>query len=75
MTTDTFTINNPNNNINLNIANNFFFCYSINLLRYLRNNNIENIAKGVNPKTNRIYWMFQRSNELDTYLNLYKQKG
>lgn len=62
-------------NINTNIKvynNNFFFCYSINLLRYLRNNGIENIAKGINPRTSKTYWMFQRSSLLDSYLNQWK---
>jgi len=58
------------NTPNINSNNNpYYFCYSINLLRFIRDNNIENIAKGINPKTNRTYWMFLRNNKLDTILN------
>lgn len=57
-------------NIQSNKSNNsYFFCYSINLLRFIRNNNIENVAKGINPKTNRTYWMFERNSKLDIILN------
>lgn len=54
---------------NVQNNNSYFFCYSINLLRFIRNNNIENVAKGINPKTNRTYWMFERNSKLDIILN------
>ena len=59
-------VNTPNNNLN---NNPYYFCSESYLFRLSKDNNIENIAKGINQKTNRTYWMFLRNNKLDTILN------
>jgi hypothetical protein len=35
-----------------------FYCYSINLLRELRKDDHDHIAKGTNSNTNKDYWVF-----------------
>lgn len=38
-----------------------FYCYSINLLRSLRESGHTHILKGTNPSTNKDFWVFIKS--------------
>lgn len=38
-----------------------FYCYSINLLRVLRENGQSHVLKGTNPNTNKDFWVFIKS--------------
>jgi hypothetical protein len=46
----------------------YFFCYSINLFRYIRNNGICYISKGTNPNTKRNYWLYEKNTNLSNIL-------
>lgn len=50
----------------------FFYCYSINLLRILRDNGHSHIQKGTNPSTNRDFWVFIRTPSFLETLTKYK---
>ena len=50
----------------------YFFCYSINLFRYIRDNGIRYISKGINPSTDRSFWLFERTEQLNKLLSEWK---
>lgn len=58
------TQNNDTNKSN----NPYFFCYSINLYRQLKNNNLYYITQGTNPSSNRDFWVFEKSDKLKQIL-------
>ena len=47
----------------------FFYCYSINLLRFLRTKGLNNVLKGLNANTNRNFWVFARTNDFEIALS------
>jgi hypothetical protein len=57
-------------NMSNQIQNNYFPCYSPNLYKYLKyNHNIPYIIKGINPNTNKTYWLFETTDQLQQILN------
>jgi hypothetical protein len=59
---------------NINVTNKYFFCYSINLFRHIRDSGIQYISKGINPSTGRSFWLFERTDELNDKLTEWKYK-
>jgi hypothetical protein len=55
-----------------NLQNKYFYCYSINLYRAIRQNNIPYVMKGIHPKTNKTYWVFERNQLLSDVLKNWK---
>jgi len=53
----------------MNLPNQYFFCYSINLFREMKNNNMRYISKGTNPSTSRDFWVFERTDKLKSILD------
>lgn len=51
-----------------------FYCYSIPLKEYLESNNILPINKEyeTNPNSGKKYWRFQKGEQLDYYLSIWK---
>lgn len=51
-----------------------FYCYSIPLKEYLETNGISPINKNykINPNSGKKYWEFQKGEELDYYLSIWK---
>lgn len=52
----------------------YYFCYSQNLMKFLKDNNEEWICIGVNDKTNRKYWLFEKSDSLKKLLGMFTEK-
>lgn len=52
----------------------YFFCYNINLADYLMNNEIQVVTKARAISTDNVFWMFERSDELDVAINEYKRQ-
>lgn len=52
----------------------YYFCYSQNLMKFLKDNNEEWICIGVNDKTNRKYWLFEKSDSLKKLLGIFTEK-
>lgn len=48
----------------MNNVNNYFYCYSIKLLQFLKINGFRYEYTNMNPKTNKSYWIFIRTPEL-----------
>jgi hypothetical protein len=45
--------------------NRFFYCYSEPMKNFLRSQGLWYITKAINPKTNTLFFMFDKSRELD----------
>lgn len=52
----------------------YYFCYSQNLMKFLKDNNEEWICIGVNDKTNRKYWLFEKTDSLKKLLGIFTEK-
>ena len=48
--------------------NNLYYCYSINQLRFIKDKGIRFLCKGLNDKTNKNYWVFEKNQELSNTL-------
>jgi len=51
----------------------FFKCYSINLLRFIKINNIRYLSKFVNKTTNKTAWVFELNDELSNILTTWTE--
>jgi hypothetical protein len=50
----------------------YFYCYDINLFKFLKQQKYLNyICTGLNENTLKKFWQFERTKELDIYLNEY----
>lgn len=54
------------------MKNKYFFCYSINLFRFIRSKGVKYISKGINPSTNKTFWLFEKTEELSQVLEQWK---
>lgn len=52
----------------------YFFCYNINLADYLMDNGIQVVTKARAISSDKVFWMFERSDELDVAINEYKRQ-
>lgn len=52
-----------------------FYCYSPRLKAFLNKKGIQHVAKGRNEKTNKIFWLFLRSDLLSEALDEWKEKS
>jgi len=50
--------------------NNLFYCYSPILKRALLHNEFKYLHVGINNKTNKKFWVFNNTPELDEYFHL-----
>ena len=48
-----------------------YVTYDLNLKRYLNKNGIDNLIYGKNPKSNNMFWVFKRDDELNKLLDEY----
>lgn len=57
----------------------FFFCYNYKLSAFLRYKGIHYITKSIAPKNNKMYTMYQKTDELqaaiDQYVTLNQSEG
>ena len=51
-----------------------YVTYDYNLKQYLRKFNIENILYGLHPKTNRMFWVYERNCNLQEKLDNWFKK-
>jgi hypothetical protein len=49
--------------------NKYFHCYSINLFRKIKASGLKYISKGVNPNTNKTFWVFEKDEKLKKILS------
>lgn len=57
-----------------NIKKDYFFCYSLEMSKYIRNvGNIDFITTAINPTTKKVFTLFRRSDELAKTIDEYKQ--
>jgi hypothetical protein len=53
----------------------YFFCYDSNLARFIRfKKDIDFITHAIHPKTHNEFWLFERSDELDSAITEYTSK-
>lgn len=52
----------------------FFYCYSVNLKKYLMNNGLRYDVVAVNPNSNKTFWRFERNEVLDDLLTQWSKK-
>jgi hypothetical protein len=59
--------------INLSDINSkLFYCYSTNLKRFLiEDNNLKYLSKGINDRTKRNFWIFERTIKLKECLDIW----
>lgn len=50
---------------------NLFYCYSLNLFHFLRDRNFYYLERGINERTNRVYWTFDRTENFNKVLTEY----
>lgn len=50
----------------------YFYCYSYPLKEFLRANKQESIVSGIHPSTNKKYWVFKGTIELNNLLTEWK---
>lgn len=51
----------------------FFKCYSINLLRFIKAHNVRYISKFINDRTNKTCWLFIIDDKLSEILKKYSE--
>lgn len=52
--------------------NSLYYCYSYPQKDYLITNGLYCVVKGIHPKTNKKYWVFERNDKLDNLLNKWR---
>lgn len=52
--------------------NRYFYCYSWPLKSFLKSNGLRFITAGVNMNTQKKYWVFEGTDELNKLLDLWK---
>lgn len=46
----------------------FYITYDINLKKHLSNNGVKDIIYGMNPNTNKLFWVYERNDTLNRLL-------
>ena len=54
--------------------NKYFYCYSWPLKEFLKNNGENSIVSGRHPGTNKKYWVFENTEQLNSLLTEWKLK-
>jgi len=55
------------------MENKYFYCYSVRMKDFLKSQGLAYITKALNPKTNRPYFMFEKSKELDLMISKWNE--
>jgi hypothetical protein len=53
----------------------FFYCYSPNLYRFLKDNKQRYICRGLNERTLKPFWQYRQTEELSELLTMYTEEG
>ena len=54
--------------------NRYFYCYSYNLKEFLRSSGLRFVAASVNMNTQKKYWVFEGTEELNRLLDVWRSK-
>ena len=54
--------------------NRYFYCYSYNLKEFLKSNGLRYVAASVNSNTQKKFWVFEGTNELNRLLSVWSSK-
>lgn len=54
--------------------NRYFYCYSYNLKEFLKSNGLRYISASVNSNTQKKFWVFEGTNELNRLLSVWSSK-
>lgn len=54
--------------------NNYYYCYSYPLKKFLIDNGEYCVVKGINPNTNKQYWVFERNEKLNVLLTEWQSR-
>lgn len=54
--------------------NKYYYCYSYPQKKYLMDNGEYVIVKGINPNSQKRYWVFERSDKLNNLLTEWKTR-
>lgn len=55
------------------MSNNLYYCYSCRLKDFLKSQGFRYETKGIHPKTNKPFFIFMKSKELDVSLNKWNE--
>lgn len=53
----------------------YYYCYSYPQKKFLIDNGLFSIVKGIHPKSKKRYWVFERNNKLNNLLTEWQLKG
>lgn len=53
--------------------NDLFYCYSCKMKDFIKSQGISYITKAIHPKTNRVFFIFNKSKELDVVITLWNE--
>lgn len=59
------------NKSNKEMANENFYCYSTRLYHFLSSVKFRYISIGINSNTNKKYWVYEKSKNLDSAISIY----
>lgn len=54
--------------------NRYFYCYSYNLKEFLRSSGLRFVAASVNYNTQKKYWVFEGTEQLNELLDLWRSR-
>ena len=52
---------------------NFFYCYSCKMKDFLKSQGLRFITKAIHPKTNRVFFIFEKCDELDKAITKWQE--
>lgn len=52
----------------------YFFCYSENVMKFLKSNGIKYITEAKHVKTDKIFWLYEGTKELNELLDIWNNK-
>jgi len=70
----TQTMNMSQKDFKAMLKDRFIFCYSCELMNFLRHRNIRYLVKGVHENTLNPFWVFDRTDEISDILADYKDR-
>ncbi|MGE6488488.1 hypothetical protein [Paenisporosarcina sp. NPDC076898] len=51
--------------------NNYFFCYNKTMARHLNKNGFQHITRAIAPKSNKVFYLFEVTDELNDSINTF----
>jgi len=57
----------------LDKSNDLFYCYSCKMKDFIKSQGLNYITIAIHPKTNRVFFIFKKSGELDKVIQLWNE--